>query len=356
MGAGTPVRGRARCWRSPAPTARPRRRLTVAMLRAGGLRTVAAGNTDVPLVDALDAGPRRVRRRVHELPAGVDARFRADAAAWLNLAPDHLNWHLDGVVRGGEGADLGPAAADDVGDRLRRRPGRDGATSPRRRRATCTFGRPAPTTTSPATAGCVGPGGRIADVASMRRCAAARRHERAWPRRHWCSRPASPTRGRVAAALATFAGAAAPHRAGRASATASSWFNDSKATTPHAASAAIRALRPRRADRRRANKGLDLSPMAAEPQRIRAVVAIGEAAADVAAVVRRPHRRRRMPARWPRPSTLAADAAPRRRRRAALARLRQLRLVPGLPRTAATTSAARRRVLARRAADREDAR
>ena len=47
--------------------------LAVEMLRAGGLRTIDAGNTDTPLVDAIDAGSRRVRRRVHELPPGVDA-------------------------------------------------------------------------------------------------------------------------------------------------------------------------------------------------------------------------------------------------------------------------------------------
>ena len=36
---------------------------------------------------------RRLRRRVQQLPPGVDRAVPGDAALWLNLAPDHLNWH-----------------------------------------------------------------------------------------------------------------------------------------------------------------------------------------------------------------------------------------------------------------------
>ena len=61
------------------------------------------------------------------------------------------------------------------------------------------------------------------------------------------------------------------------------WYNDSKATTPHAASAAIRAFDHVVLIAGGLNKGLDLSPLAAEPGRVRAVVAIGAAAPDVAA-------------------------------------------------------------------------
>ena len=61
------------------------------------------------------------------------------------------------------------------------------------------------------------------------------------------------------------------------------WFNDSKATTPHAASVAIRAFDRVVLIAGGLNKGLDLSPMAAEPGRVRAVVAVGEAAGDVSA-------------------------------------------------------------------------
>jgi UDP-N-acetylmuramoylalanine--D-glutamate ligase len=72
--------------------------LTVAILTAAGVATAALGNTDVPLVDAIDdtpgAGP--LDAFVVECTSfrlAWTQHFRAEAAAWLNLAPDHLNWH-----------------------------------------------------------------------------------------------------------------------------------------------------------------------------------------------------------------------------------------------------------------------
>jgi len=87
--------------------------------------------------------------------------------------------------------------------------------------------------------------------------------------------------GDVATALATFRGP--PHRIELAADDgAVRWFDDSKATTPHAAAVAIRAFDHVVLIAGGLNKGLDLAPMAAEPARIRAVVAIGEAAEVVA--------------------------------------------------------------------------
>jgi UDP-N-acetylmuramoylalanine--D-glutamate ligase len=60
------------------------------------------------------------------------------------------------------------------------------------------------------------------------------------------------------------------------------WFNDSKATTPHAAAVAIRGFEHVVLIAGGRNKGLDLAPMAAEPQRLRSVVAIGESAPEIA--------------------------------------------------------------------------
>jgi UDP-N-acetylmuramoylalanine--D-glutamate ligase len=60
------------------------------------------------------------------------------------------------------------------------------------------------------------------------------------------------------------------------------WFNDSKATSPHAVSVALRAFDSIVLIAGGKNKGLDLSQMACEPHRMRAVVAIGASADDIA--------------------------------------------------------------------------
>jgi len=57
-----------------------------------------------------------------------------------------------------------------------------------------------------------------------------------------------------------------------------SWFDDSKATTPHAALTALRGFDSVVLIASGRNKGLDLSAMAREPKRMKSVVAIGESA------------------------------------------------------------------------------
>ncbi|MDQ3979195.1 MAG: UDP-N-acetylmuramoyl-L-alanine--D-glutamate ligase, partial [Actinomycetota bacterium] len=61
------------------------------------------------------------------------------------------------------------------------------------------------------------------------------------------------------------------------------WYDDSKATNPHAALAAISGFPSVVLVAGGRNKGIDLSPLAAAASHIRAVVAIGEAGPDVAA-------------------------------------------------------------------------
>ena len=84
------------------------------------------------------------------------------------------------------------------------------------------------------------------------------------------------------AALATFSHP--PHRielAGEADGVR--WYNDSKATTPHAALTAIRGFDGIVLLAGGRNKGLDLASLAYEHDRIVGVVALGEAADEVAA-------------------------------------------------------------------------
>jgi UDP-N-acetylmuramoylalanine--D-glutamate ligase len=69
--------------------------LAAAMLTASGRRAVAAGNVGLPLIDAVLAR-QRPDALVVEL-SSFQLRFtstlRLVAGAWLNLAPDHLDWH-----------------------------------------------------------------------------------------------------------------------------------------------------------------------------------------------------------------------------------------------------------------------
>ena len=86
----------------------------------------------------------------------------------------------------------------------------------------------------------------------------------------------------IASALAQFEGV--PHRIALvATADGVTWYDDSKATTPHAAVTAIRAFPSVVLIAGGRNKGLDLGAMAAAPDRMRAVVAIGDSATDIAA-------------------------------------------------------------------------
>lgn len=84
----------------------------------------------------------------------------------------------------------------------------------------------------------------------------------------------------VADALSTFS--YPPHRIERVGEFAgATWYNDSKATTPHAAITAIRGFTDVVLLAGGRNKGLDLASLASEHGRVRAVVALGEAAAVV---------------------------------------------------------------------------
>lgn len=259
--------------------------LTVAILRSAGLRTAALGNTDVPLVDAVDAvGEAELDAFVVECTSfrlTWTQRFRADAAAWLNLAPDHLNWHASMDTYEAAKARIFELQRPDdvaigfVGDpvvmrRLGTAPGRHVTFGARDADYHVADGR------------LVGPGGPIAEVAAMRR-----------------SLPHDITNALAASALVIETGLAGPDAIAEALATFEAprhrlepvreiagvtYYNDSKATTPHAASVAIRAFESLVLIAGGSRKGVDLSPMGAEVHRVRAVVAIGEAAPDVRGV------------------------------------------------------------------------
>jgi UDP-N-acetylmuramoylalanine--D-glutamate ligase len=255
--------------------------LATAMLEASGVPAVAAGNTETPLVTALDHDVDAFVVECTSFRLAWTTCFRPVAAAWLNVAEDHLDWHasMDTYVsakarvwrfQGPGDTAIGFVADPVVMAHLADAPGHH-----------VTFG----------VEGAdyhvddgwlVGPHGRLAEVASMRR---ALPHDitNALAAAALGLESGLATVEGVAAALATFEG---PHH--RIELVAADggvrYYDDSKATTPHAALTAIRAFDHVVLVAGGRNKGLDLAPMAAEPQRLRSVVAIGEAAPAVATV------------------------------------------------------------------------
>jgi len=254
--------------------------LAVEMLRAAGLRTVDAGNTSTPLVDAITMDLDAFVVECTSFRLAWTPTFRAEGAAWLNLAPDHLNWHRSmdtyeaakAQIWAHQGADdVAVGYVDDpiVMRRLRSAPGRQ-----------VTFG----ATDSDycvVDGHLVGPAGSIASVDMMKRSLP---HDitNALAASALILETGLGTTEAIATALASFTGP--PHRLEHVGTWNDvSWFNDSKATTPHAALAAIRSFDSLVLIAGGYDKGVDLSTMAVDIDGIDAVIAMGDTAAAIAA-------------------------------------------------------------------------
>jgi UDP-N-acetylmuramoylalanine--D-glutamate ligase len=255
--------------------------LAAAMLDASGVAAIDAGNTDTPLVAALDLDVEAFVVECTSFRLAWTPRFRPDAAVWLNLAEDHLDWHesmstyADAKSRiwlHQQPDDAAIGFIDDaaVMDRLGRAPGRH-----------VTFGL-TDADYHVAEGWLVGPQGRLAPIESMKR---ALPHDvtNALAAAALVLEPGLATVDGVAAALATFTGPR--HRIELvAEAGGVRYYDDSKATTAHAALTAIRAFDHVVLIAGGRNKGLDLGVLAGGAEHVRAVVAIGEAAAEIGAV------------------------------------------------------------------------
>jgi len=254
--------------------------LAVEMLRAAGLRTVDAGNTSTPLVDAIEQDLDAFVVECTSFRLAWTPTFRAEAAVWLNLAPDHLNWHrsMDTYeaakvqVWANQRADdvaIGFVDDDVVMARLASAPGRRvsfGAHDADYRVDDDAL---------------VGPNGIIARVAAMKRSLP---HDitNALAASALVLETGLAGTEAIADALASFNGP--PHRLEHLGTWDDvSWYNDSKATTPHAASAAIRSFGGLILIAGGYDKGVDLSSMAAETAGVDAVIAIGDTSSAVAA-------------------------------------------------------------------------
>lgn len=249
-------------------------------LARDGRRVALAGNTDVPLVAAID--DPRVELFVVEASSfrlGHSHRFAPRVATWLNLSPDHLDVHadLDAYVAAKARifADQGPddTAVVNADDPVVRRHG--GAA----RRVTFSLVDGDVT---------VRDGLLVAgDEALLAVDELWRRfpHDVANALAAWASlRPVGASTAAVADALREFPGL--PHRVqpvGERDGVR--FYDDSKATVPHAVVAAVSGFDSVVLIAGGRNKGIDLSPLASVASHLRAAVAIGEAAPDVAAVL-----------------------------------------------------------------------
>ena len=259
--------------------------LAVASLVAAGRRAAAAGNTDVPLVAAIDDPDVEVfvveassfrLMNVCELSPQV--------GTWLNFAPDHLDVHRDLEAYEAAKARVfstlrvgGIAVANALDPVVMRHVPTD--------RTVVTFGGPEADWRVDGKK-LVGPDGVFLTTDRMWR-ALPHEVEDTLAAAATVAGIGGPPEA-VAAAAAAFEGL--PHRVapvGEIDGTV--FYDDSKSTTPHATLAALRGFDSVVLIAGGRNKGIDLSGLRAGAAHVHAVVAIGEAADEVAAAFGQSH-------------------------------------------------------------------
>ena len=253
--------------------------LATRMLTASGIDAVAAGNTETPLVTAIDDPMTDVFVvEASSFRLGHTQRFTPKVATWLNFGPDHLDVHasLDRYeeAKASIWRDQGP---DDVAV-----VNLDDPTVMRHRPTVPRVVEVGEAGEYHATANEL----RIGDEVLVPRAALWRDLP------HDCFDvlaaaatvlPAGATLAGVREAIAVFEGL--PHRVQLVGESGGvRWYDDSKATTPHAVSAAVSGFETVVLIAGGKNKGIDLRPLAETIDRIRAVIAIGDAATEVEAV------------------------------------------------------------------------
>jgi UDP-N-acetylmuramoylalanine--D-glutamate ligase len=259
--------------------------MVTAMLEASGRQAVACGNTEVPLIEAIDDPETEVFVvEASSFRLGHTHHFRPRVAAWLNFAPDHLDVHASVEAYEAAKARLWADLDDDcvavvnVDDPTvaRHRPatvpsvgfgiGRSGETVPEARVVDGLL-------IAPGSLELVAlselPRRLPHDVANALAASATALAAGAEPEA-------------VRQVLRTFQGLA--HRVQAvAEVDGVDWYDDSKATTPHATLAAVAGFESVVLVAGGRNKGLDLGVLASTVPPVRAVVAMGEAADDVVA-------------------------------------------------------------------------
>ena len=255
--------------------------MALAALRCSGLEAAAAGNNDLPLVAAIEQSSVEVFVvEASSFRLAHTRCFEPRAACWLNFAPDHLDIHRDLDSYEASKARLwrwltpeATAVANRLDPTVMAHVPKD--------RATWTFAQQGPADWWCHAGMLTGPLGPVVSVRELRR---------AMPHDLANALAAAATAAAVGAtaeglgqALRSFEPGA--HRVQMvASVGGVCFYNDSKATTPHAAVAALRGFDAAVLIAGGRNKGLDLSELLDAVDRVRSVVAFGEAAEEVAGV------------------------------------------------------------------------
>jgi UDP-N-acetylmuramoylalanine--D-glutamate ligase len=255
--------------------------LIAAMLHRGGISAVAAGNIGLPLIDAVGRAEVMVAE-VSSFQLRSTETFHPNVAVWLNLSEDHLDWHPDvadyaaakAKVWANQGpGDIAVVNADDpvVMAAAAHAPGRV---------VTFGLGDDADADWRVADGWLTAPDGRpVVAVADLPR---ALPHDLA----NDLAALAAVSHFGVAdadcrAVLTEFQGL--PHRVQLVSdAGGVRWYDDSKATTPASVVAALRGFSSVVLIAGGRNKGLDMGVLRDAAGPVRAVVAIGDAAPEVA--------------------------------------------------------------------------
>ena len=247
-----------------------------AMLTASGLKACAAGNVGLALSDvALEPWDCVVVEASSFQLRFID-RFRPDAAAVLNVAPDHLDWHggfagyLAAKTRIHENQRPGDIVAYDPDD-----PGAVSAVAAARSQRVPISGTHRPMSGNGPQGGRLHIGDLAFPVPDL---------DAVWLFDVAVAATLAAHVGAEAEGIAAVAAAFTPgahRRTVVAEWSGITWVDDSKATNPHAAVAAAGAYPSVILIAGGRNKGLDLSPLTAVPS-VRRIVAIGEAAPDLA--------------------------------------------------------------------------
>jgi UDP-N-acetylmuramoylalanine--D-glutamate ligase len=257
--------------------------LVTAMLAASGNAVVAAGNIGMPMIEAVASPVEIVVAEVSSFQLQFTETFRPAVSCWLNLAPDHLDWHPslahyrsakariwanqghgDTAVVNADDPEVSAAATEiPEGVQILRFSIQSGAGFHSEGDRL------------------VGPEGEtLIPVAELPR---ALPHDLANALAATAvARSAGATLAGCRTGLATTR--PLPHRvAFVGEADGVCWYDDSKATTPASVLAAVAGFSSVLLIAGGRNKGLDLGALAATVPPVRAVIAIGEAAAEVEA-------------------------------------------------------------------------